>query len=140
MKNKVTVAVGYNPMTNRIWVASKIIELVKAGTSDIYIINSDQRIAGDVLETVRDMTKDDAEYQRHIVDHNIQIHQMAPEDIDEIGNAVQASRGAILANSVFSVPLRALTSLSKHNMPVYIGAMPSQIKGIDSEEVDLRFL
>lgn len=138
--NKVTVAVGYNPMTNRIWVASKIIELVKEGTSDIYIINSDQKIAGDVLDTVRDMTKDDADYQHHVMQHNIQIHQMAPEDINEIGEAVQAGRGAILANSIFSIPLRALTKLRKHNMPVFIGTTPSQLKGIDNEDVELRYL
>lgn len=140
MNNKVTVAVGYNPMTNRIWVASKIIELVKEGTSDIYIINSDQRIAGDVLDTVRDMAKDDVDYQHHVMKNNIQIHTMAPEDIEEIGDAVQVGRGAILANSIFSIPMRVLTGLRKHNMPVYIGATPSQVKGIEGEDVDLRFL
>lgn len=140
MNNKVTVAVGYSPMTNRIWVASQIIKLVKEGTSDIYIINSDQKIAGDVLETLRDMTKDDAEYQQHVVKHNIQIHPMAPEDIDELDDTVQAGRGAILANSIFSIPLRALTKLRKHNMPVFIGTTPSQLKGIDNEDVEYRYL
>lgn len=140
MNNKVTVAVGYNPMTNRIWVASQIINLVKSGTVDIYVINSDQRIAGDVLETVRDMTKNDLEYQQHISQHNIQIHPMAPEQIDELDDAKPAGRGAILANSIFSIPLRTLTRLSKHNMPVYIGSTPGQLKGIEGEDVDLRFL
>lgn len=140
MNNKVTVAVGYSPMTNRIWVASQIIKLVKEGTSDIYIINSDQKIAGDVLETLRDMTKDDADYQQHVVKHNIQIHPMAPEDIDELGDTVQVGRGAILANSIFSIPLRALTKLRKHNMPVFIGTMPSQLKGVDNEDIDFRYL
>lgn len=140
MKSKVTVAVGYNPLTNRMWVASQIIELVKSGTADIYVINSDQKIAGDVLDTVRDMTKDDFEYQQHISQHNIQIHPMSPEQIDELDDAKPAGRGAILANSIFSIPLRTLTKLTKHNMPVYIGSTPAQLKGIEGEDVDLRFL
>ncbi|QXO10194.1 hypothetical protein pEaSNUABM37_00235 [Erwinia phage pEa_SNUABM_37] len=140
MNNKVTVAVGYNPNTNRFWVASKIIELVKAGTADIYIINSDQKIAGDVLETVREMVKDDADYQRHVHMHNIQIHPMNPEDIDELDDVVKTGPGAILVNSVFSLPLRALTALRKHDMPVFIGAAPSQLTGVDNEDIDYRYL
>lgn len=140
MNNKVTVAVGYSPFTNRIWVAQQIIRLVKEGTEDIYVINSDQRMAGDVLETVRDMTKDDIEYQRHVAEHNIQLHSMDPDHIDELDAAVPVGRGAILANSIFSVPLRLLTRLSKHNMPVYISTTPAQAKGIDIEAVDMKFI
>lgn len=140
MENKVTVAVGYNPFTNRIWMANQLIRLVKEGTEDIYIINSDQQVAGDVLATVKDMTKDDADYKAHVSKHNIQLHVMGPEDIDELGEAVPIGRGAIMANSIFSIPLRVLTRLRKHNMPVYITTTPSQVKNIEGEEVDMKFI
>ena len=140
MNTKVTVAVGHHPMTNRYWVASKIIQLVKDGTVDIYIINSDQKIAGDVLATVRELTEHDTVYQEHVRKHNIQIHPMAPEEIDELAEAVPAGPAAILANSVFSVPLLKLTKLRKHNMPVFIGTTPSMLKGIDHEDVDMCYL
>lgn len=140
MNNKVTVAVGYNPFTNRIWVAKQIIRLVKEGTEDIYIINSDQRIAGDVLDTVRDMTKDDVEYQQHVNEHHIQLHAVDPDNIDELDEVIPSGRGAILANSIFTVPLRLLTRLRKHNMPVYISTTPAQVKDIENEDIDMRFI
>lgn len=140
MENKVTVAVGYNPMANRMWLAAQIVRLVKEGTEDIYIVNSDQRIAGDVIATVRDMTKDDAAYQEHMMRHNIQIHQVASDDIEELNEAKPVGRSALLVNNILTFTTKALSGLRKHNMPVYATTTPAGSKGIVDEDVSIRFI
>lgn len=139
MKQKIVIGVGYNAFNNRFWIAAKVIEQVKAGARDIYIVNSDQQMAGNILDAVRDMTFTDVEYQDIAVKHNVQIHTILPEDLEELNEAKPSGIGAILINSVFNVPLRKLTQLRK-DMPLFITTAPSALKGIDDLDAELQYL
>lgn len=125
MRN-VTIAIGRNPLSNQKWILDQIVNVVKSGKSDIFIVNTSAKVSRETLDALKEYTKDDAEYQRLIVDNNVMFHLTETEDLETLDDArINRSRSAILVDRLFSLPLvKQCRDLARHAVPVYVSTTP----------------
>lgn len=125
MRN-VTIAIGRNRLSNQKWILDQIVNLVKLGKSDIFIVNTDAKVSRDTLNALKEYTKDDAEYQRLVADNNVMFHLTETEDLATLDDAkINKSRAAIFADRLFNLPLvKQCHDLANHHVPVYVSTTP----------------
>jgi len=125
MRN-VTIAIGRNPLSNQKWILQQIVDLVKSGRSDIFIVNTDAKVSRDTLSALKEYTKDDTEYQRLLVENNVMFHTTETEDLETLDDArINRSRSAILVDRLFALPLlKQCRDLAHHAVPVFVSTTP----------------
>lgn len=133
--NNVTIAIGYNPFINRIWVARQIISIVKEGTADVYVVVNDDRASKELMDTINDMVKDDLQYQEHKLKNNVQIHLVKEDTVSELSE-VDLTNSAVVTHNVFTKSVRALKSLFGSNTKqLTITTRPSAVSDADGKDV-----
>lgn len=138
--NNVTIAIGRNPLSNQKWILDQIVNLVKMGRSDIFIVNTDSRVSTEVLKALKTYTQDDADYNRLVAENNVMFHTTETEDLQTLDDAKMNSRSAILANMLFSLPLvKQCRDLAKHHVPVFVSATPN-MSGIVPASANTKFI
>jgi hypothetical protein len=124
--SNVTIAIGRNPLSNQKWILDQIVNLVKAGRTDIFIVNTDAKVSRDTLNALKEYTKDDAEYQRLVGENNVMFHTTETEDLQTLDDAnISRTRSAILVDRLFSLPLlKQCRDLAHHAVPVFVSTTP----------------
>jgi hypothetical protein len=119
MNNKLTVAIEYNSAMNLSWVADQVVQLVKSQTRDIYLISQDPKFTCDVLAEIKAKTEGDAEYHQVVQRHNIQIHVVPEECLNELADATPIGNAAVVAQDSLRkrlAPFMAHTAWRRHSM------------------------
>lgn len=133
--NNTTIAIGYNPFINRIWVARQIISIVKEGTDDVYVVVNDDRTSKELMDTINDMVKNDLQYQEHKTKHNVQIHLVKEDTIDELSD-VDLSNSVVVTHNVFTKSVRMLKSLfGSKTKQLTIATRPASVSDADAADV-----
>lgn len=124
--SNVTIAIGRNPLSNQKWILQQIVDLVKAGRTDIFIVNTNAKISRDTLDALKEYTKDDLAYQTLVAENNVMFHTTETEDLETLDDAhINRSRSAILVDRLFSLPLlKQCRDLAHHRVPVFVSTTP----------------
>lgn len=131
--SKTTIAIGYNPFVNRIWVAKQIISIVKEGTNDVYVVVNDDRTSKELMETINELIKGDEQYQQHKTKNSVQIHLVKEDMIEELSE-VDLSDSAVVTHNVFTKSVRKLKTLFGNTKQLTIHTRPASVSETDIKD------
>ncbi len=129
-----------NQMTNKYWVAGKVITNVKAGATDVYLVCQDRMSFIELKEAIDSLARLDSGYRAAVVAHNTQLHYCEEESMESLAYTELPAQSILATFKVFTHSLlKQIAILNNLNKPAFIATVNAMAKQIpDSVKVEFN--
>ncbi len=129
-----------NQMTNKYWVAGKVIANIKAGVTDVYLVCQDQLSFKEVKEAIDSLARLDSDYREAVALNNAQVHYCEEESLMSLAYTDLPPKSILATFKVFTHSLikqiAILDSIGKPAFIATVNAMATKIP--DSVKVEFN--
>lgn len=137
--NNLKATFNNNPTSNKYWIAGKVIESVKAGSTDIYVVCADESHFEEVKSAIRSLSNIDNDFNKLVKDNNVMYHYCPLSSLECLTNDDVTAKPAFFMFNIFEMPvLKQIAYLSRLNVKAFISSVPGMIKNIPLN-VDIEF-
>lgn len=131
MMNTLKATFNNNPTNNKYWIAGKVIESVKNGSSDIYIVCADRLHFEEVKKAIQALSNLDTGFHQLVKDNEVMYHYCPVTSLECLTKEELDTKPAFFMFNIFEMPvLKQIAYLSRLNVVSFIASVPGMIKNI----------